>query len=142
MMTEWEQCLADADCRITAPRRAVMEILSQTEAPLSPQEIYEQGRVIHPKLGLVTVYRTLSLLAKLGLVRRVHRDDGCHGYVSTSPGHCHTLICRCCGRAVEFHGEGDLHTLIGRVEAGTGYHVDDHLLQLFGLCPDCQKMEI
>lgn len=119
-----------------------MEVLLQTEAPLSPQEICEQGRAIHPKLGLVTVYRALSLLAGLNLVRRVHRDDGCHGYVPTSPGHRHALICRYCGRAVEFPGEDDLHALIGRVEAGTGYQVDDHLLQLFGLCPDCQEIEV
>jgi len=43
---------------------------------------------------------------------------------------------------VEFPGENDLETLIGRVEARTGYRVDDHLLQLSGLCSDCQENEI
>ncbi len=31
-----------------------------------------------------------------------------------------------------------LLSLIARVEARTGYEVWDHLLQLFGLCPECQ----
>lgn len=138
-MTEWEQCLADAGCRITASRRAVMHVLMEADAPLSPQEVLEQAQAIHRKLGLVTVYRTLSLLSDLNLVRRAHREDGCHGYLIASPGHRHALICRICGRAVEFPGEDDLHGLIERVEVDTGYRVDDHLLQLFGLCPACQE---
>jgi Fur family ferric uptake transcriptional regulator len=136
---EWEQVLVDAGCRITAPRRAVMQTLQQAYAPIMPQEILEQGRRLHCKLGLVTVYRTLALLAELNLVRRVHGENGCHGYVLASPGHRHTLICQGCERAVEFRGKDDMHTLINRVEAETGYQVDDHLLQLFGLCPECQQ---
>lgn len=138
-MTDWEQRLADVGCRITAPRRAVIQVLMQADVPLSPQEILDQARVMHGKLGLVTVYRTMNLLAELGLVRRIHRENGCHGYLPASPGHRHALICRSCGRAMEFPGRDDLHTLIERVEAGTGYQVDDYLLQLFGLCPNCQE---
>ena len=118
-----------------------MQALVQADVPLSPQEILGQAQVVHRKLGLVTVYRTLNLLTEMNLVRRVHREDGCHGYLAASPGHRHALLCRYCGRAVEFPGEDDLHALIERVEVGTGYCVDDHLLQLFGLCPDCQETE-
>jgi len=141
-MTEWKQRLADAGCRITASRQAVMQVLMKAHISLSPQEILEQAQAIHQKLGLVTVYRTLNLLAELNMVRRVHRENGCHGYLLTSPGHRHALICQGCGRAVEFPGEDDLHPLIKRVEVGTGYRVDDHLFQLFGLCPDCQGTEV
>jgi Fur family ferric uptake transcriptional regulator len=136
---EWKRCLANAGCRITAPRRAVMQVLQQTPAPLLPQEILEQGQQVHQNLGLVTVYRTLALLAELNLVRRVHRDNGCHGYVLASPGHRHALICQGCDQAIEFSGEDDIHALINRVESETGYQVDDHLLQLFGLCPACRE---
>jgi len=141
MMTEWEQRLADTGRRVTASRRAVMQVLMKAKAPLPPQEILEQAQAVHRTLGLVTVYRTLNLLAKLKLVRRVHREGGCHGYLPASPGHRHALICQRCGRAVEFPGEDDLHELIGRVEARTGYRVDDHLLQLLGRCPDCREAE-
>jgi Fe2+ or Zn2+ uptake regulation protein len=137
-MTEWEQCLASAGCRITSSRRAVMHALMQADGPLSPQEVLEQAQAVHQQLGLVTVYRTLNLLSELHLVHRAHREDGCHGYMLTSPGHRHALICEVCGRAVEFAGEDDINALIERVEVGTGYRVDGHLLQLFGLCPDCQ----
>lgn len=137
-MTNWEECLTEAGCRITTSRRAVAQVLLDISAPISPQELFELGTLIHPKLGLVTVYRTLALLESLGLVRRIHRDDGCHAYLSSSPGHCHALICRNCGRAVEFLGGDDLKALARRVEAATGFQVDDHMLQLEGLCPGCQ----
>ena len=119
-----------------------MQVMVETSAPLLPHEILERARVVHQKLGLVTVYRTLNLLAELNLVRRVHYEGGCHGYLPVSPDCRHALICQSCGQAVEFPGEEDLHALVGRVEAGTGYRVNDHLLQLFGLCPDCQETEV
>ena len=55
-------------------------------------------------MGLVTVYRTLDLLSEMGFVRRIHTDDGCHGYAASGLGHSHHLICRQCGAAVEIEG--------------------------------------
>jgi Fur family ferric uptake transcriptional regulator len=116
-----------------------MTVLQQSERPLTPQDVLELGEAIHSNLGLVTVYRTLELFEQFNLVRRVHRGEGCHGYLPTSPGHRHVLVCQACGRAVEFLGSDDLETLIARVEARTDFQVVDHLLQLFGRCPECQE---
>jgi Fe2+ or Zn2+ uptake regulation protein len=138
MVMGWEQRMADAGCRVTVPRRAVVRVLEEACAPLPPQQVWEAGQRIHPDLGLVTVYRTLALLTELDLVRRVHRQDGCHGYVMASPGHRHHIVCQHCGGVVEFPGGDDIASLVERVEGRTGYRVEDHLLQLFGLCPACQ----
>lgn len=138
-MSLCEEVLAREGYRVTSSRRAIAEVLSAAETPLAPQEIYERGRTLHPRLGLVTVYRTVELFEALGLVSRVHHGEGCHGYVLSSPGHRHVLLCRCCGRAMEFLGGDDLEGLIGRVEGRTGYRVDGHLLQLAGVCPGCQE---
>lgn len=138
-MTAWEECLIRKGYRITNPRRAVIEILQHTTTPLAPQELLEQARVVHPPLGLVTVYRMLNLLVDMKLVRRVHHEGGCHGYLPASPGHHHAVICQHCGKAAEFAGDDDLGELITRVQAWTGYQIDDHLLQLSGICPTCQK---
>ena len=43
------------------------------------------------------VYRTLDLLSRLGFVRRIHTEEGCHGRASARLGHRHHLICRQCG---------------------------------------------
>jgi Fur family ferric uptake transcriptional regulator len=138
----WEERLSGAGRRITAPRRAVMAVLQEADVPLSPQEICERGGAVHPTLGLTTVYRTVALLAQLGVVRRVHRSDGCHGYVATSPGHRHHVLCEMCGRAAEFPGSEDLTALIRQVERSTAFRVEAHLLQLFGMCPDCQRRRV
>ena len=136
---DWEKRLAANGRRMTSPRRAVMHVLQQETTPLMPRAILERARHIHANLGLVTVYRTLTLLAEFALVRRVHHEDGCRGYVLASPGHCHHIICRSCGGSAEFSGENDIEPLIERVEKETSYRVEDHLLQLVGLCPDCRQ---
>jgi Fur family transcriptional regulator, ferric uptake regulator len=133
--------LSQAGYRITMPRRAVAEALSAVDTPLSADEILVRGQRCHKRLGLVTVYRTLDLFEGLGLVCRVHLREGCHGYLATTPGHRHVLLCQVCGRSVEFSGRGDLDTLIVDLERQTGYRVRDHLLQLFGLCPGCCRTE-
>jgi Fe2+/Zn2+ uptake regulation proteins len=135
----WEEQLSRAGWRITRPRRVVMRVLERAARPLSPQEIHARGRRLHRSLGLVSVYRALMVLERAGLVRRVHREDRCDGYVLASPGHHHLLVCRRCGRAVEFPGAEDLSGLIAQVEQRTGFRVEDHLLQLVGLCAPCRN---
>jgi len=125
--------------RLTRPRRVVISILEAASVPLSPQTIYQHSLDSHEEIGLVSVYRTLDLLTDLSLVRRVHGNGGCQGYVIASPGHTHHLVCHKCDRVIEFSGTGDLTALIKQIERKTGFKVDGHLLQLHGLCPDCLK---
>ena len=134
----WEDCLVEAGYRLTAARRAVVQVLEAANTPLSAQEVWQRGQQLQPALGLASVYRSLDLLEEAGLVRRVHQEDGCHGYMPASPGHRHAIVCRACGQAVEFPGCEGLDGLIARVQQETGYRVQDHLLQLVGVCPDCQ----
>jgi len=137
----WEERLSDAGFRITASRRAVIQVLQEADAPLVPQDILERGGGLHPELGLTTVYRTVALLAELDLVRRVHWSDGCHAYVAASPGHRHHVVCRECGRSVEFPGSDEVAALIADVERATDYRIEEHLLQLFGICAACRGDE-
>lgn len=125
--------------RLTRPRRAVMSVLEDAAIPLSPQTIHRRSLDAHEEIGLVSVYRTLDLLTSLGLVRRVHGQDECQGYVLASPGHHHHLVCRSCEAAVEFTGMEDLSPLMDRINEETGFTVDEHLLQFYGLCPNCQN---
>jgi Fe2+ or Zn2+ uptake regulation protein len=138
-MTPWEQCLINSGYRMTASRQAMILVLQHATQPLSPLDILEQARVIHPSLGLVTVYRMINLLVEMGLVRRIHHEGGCHGYLPASPDHHYMVICQSCGKAAEFSVENDLSNLIERVQMWTGYLVDNHLLQLSGVCPTCQS---
>ncbi len=138
MAMEWEEILAREGYRITAARRALIAVLTGTRVPLSPQEIFDQAQVIHSHLGLVTVYRMLDVLESLGLVQRIHCEDECHAYLPASPGHRHMIVCRGCGQAAEFPGNEDLEAISQLVQQATGYQVEEHWLQLVGLCRNCQ----
>ncbi len=129
--------LSQAGYRLTRPRRAVVQALVEDESRLSPAAVHERARRHCPSVGLVTVYRTLEVLVGLGLVRRIHTVHGCHDYASASHGHRHHLVCRGCGATVEFDG-CDLTTFLERIGQITGYRVDEHLLELAGLCPACR----
>jgi Fe2+ or Zn2+ uptake regulation protein len=133
------QELCEAGYRLTQPRRAVLQVLEESTVQLSPYEIHRRGQEIYPRLGLVTVYRTLELLDDLGLARRVHSEGSCHNYARAGEDK-HYLVCRGCHRVVEFPCEG-LDTLIEAVERRSAYEVDGHLLELTGLCPECQAGE-
>jgi Fur family transcriptional regulator, ferric uptake regulator len=145
--------LTQAGYSNTRARRAVLEALSAADGPVTPTELLDSGRRRHEALGLVTVYRTLEILESLGLVRKLHLAEGCHSYVlstvgcaSGSPdqgredGHGHHIICQKCHRAVEFAG-CDIEPVIRAVQAQTGFAVQSHLLEIFGLCPACQEQE-
>jgi Fur family ferric uptake transcriptional regulator len=134
--TEMAQALRQAGYRLTQPRLAILRVLEENDAGLSPDEVHQQGKATCASLGLVTVYRTLDLLDELGLVRRVHSEQRCHGYASAGTDR-HHLICQGCRRVIEFPCEG-LDGLIESVRQQTGYTITNHLLELSGLCPDCQ----
>jgi Fur family ferric uptake transcriptional regulator len=129
--------LSQAGYRITQPRLAVIRAMLEDKGYSRPYEIHERAASYCPSVGLVTVYRTLDLMVQMGLARRIHTDDGCHSYVVTSNGHRHHLVCRQCGATVEFDG-CDLSAFLARVSRETGYQIDDHLLELVGLCSACR----
>lgn len=133
------EALRDTRCRITGPRRAIIRTILELGGSASPSQVHARARLHCPTLGLVTVYRTLDLLAGMGLVRRIHSENGCRGYAIARRGHHHHLVCRRCGSVVEFEG-CDLGSYLGWLSQETGYAIEDHLLELVGLCSDCQRV--
>src|SRR5574340_1551176 len=120
LITHWLELLQSAGYRVTAPRRAIVELMAGSSRALGPIEVYDLGRAEHPHLGLVTVYRTLEKLEELGLIERVHLPDGCHRYLRATQGHQHYILCTVCGLVQTFDGD-NLERLTGRVASDTGY---------------------
>jgi len=123
--------------RLTGARRAVVELIASAQRALSPLEVYDLARAQHPGLGLVSVYRTLEKLEELHLIQRVHQPQGCQAFIAASRGHEHLLLCQRCGSVTFFEGD-DLEPLIQSLARKTGYRIQDHWLQLFGLCRACK----
>jgi len=121
---------------MSRPLQVIVQLLAGSCRALDPLELYELGRQCYPRLGLVTVYRTLEKLEALGLVQRVHLDSHCNRYLRAAQGHEHVLICTSCGRTVFFKGD-DLSSLMNATARQSGFAIHDHWLQLFGICSEC-----
>jgi Fe2+ or Zn2+ uptake regulation protein len=134
---QWLSILQASGYRLTAPRRAIVEIMAICERALSPVDLFDLGRKSQPGLGLVTVYRTLEKMEELGLVQRVHQPGGCHMYLPAARGHQHLIICQQCGKAEYFEGE-DMETFFDQAASAHGFALREHWLQLFGLCANCK----
>ena len=124
--------------KLTPQRRVVIQTIASSQDHLTPAAMYKKVHQEHPNIGLVTVYRTLGILAKLGLICELHAGGSCRSYAISAPGPHHHLICSNCGRVVNFTGY-DLSRLEQRLSLETGFEVVDHLLEFIGLCQACQK---
>ena len=141
IVAEWLARLEANGYRLTAPRRAIVEIIALSQHVLTPIDIFGQAKPNYARLGLVTVYRTLEKLEELDLVQRVHQPSGCQAFIGASSGHQHLLICNICGRVKIFNGEDDhIEILMSQVGKVCSYRVQSHWLQLFGVCEHCQEM--
>ncbi len=136
----WLKALSDHGYRLTGSRRAVVEIVGASPRAMTPLEVFDSARATHPELGLVSVYRTLEKLEELHLIQRVHQPSGCQAFISASQGHQHLLLCQGCGKVTYFEGD-DLENLITSISGRTGYTIQEHWLQLFGLCQNCGQLK-
>ena len=134
----WLAQLKDNGYRLTKARKAVVETVAGTASALNPLEVYEQSKATCPSLGLVSVYRTLEKLEELDLIQRVHQPDGCNAYLPHADGHQHLIICEKCGKAEYFEGKEDMDTFFSKVADEHGFTVNEHWLQLFGICSECE----
>src|SRR5262245_47081682 len=91
------------------------------------------------RLGVTraTVFRSLDVLADLGLVERLDLPSGEHAFVACEAAHHHHIVCSSCGRSTEVDDNG-LEAVATAIERQSGYRVDTHRLELFGLCPTCR----
>ena len=123
--------------RLTAPRRAVAGLIAAQQAHFSAADLVAEARSRRMGVGRATVFRTLEILSDIGAVERLDLPSGDHAYVACEPLHHHHAVCTRCGRSDDIEDAG-LRAIVRTVERRTGYRIEEHRLELFGLCPDCQ----
>lgn len=126
----------------TAPRREIIAQFLATGGALTAADLYTQVHRRSHSIGLVTVYRTLELLAEAGLAYRLVAEDQPHreaAYILCSPtqAHHHHVICTRCGR-VEHLPDCALGMAAQYAAKATGYTIERHTFILYGRCPSCQ----
>jgi Fur family transcriptional regulator, ferric uptake regulator len=133
--------LEDAGYRLTGPRRALAElIVARGSSTFTAADLVADVRAQRLGIGRATVFRAIDLLVSIGVVERIDLQSGEHAYVSCVATHHHHVICSRCARATEI-GDLGLGAIAREVARRTGYRVGEHRLELFGLCPDCQRSD-
>lgn len=122
--------------RNTRQRTAILETLERQDEFRSAQQIHEQLRADGETVGLATVYRTLQALTRSGRLDVLVAGDGESLYRQCEAGgHHHHLVCRVCGRTVEFLAP-KLESAMDAIASEHGYTEIDHTLEVFGLCEE------
>jgi Fur family ferric uptake transcriptional regulator len=125
--------------RQTGPRQAIAALIKRRRGHFTAAELLADARGGRVAVGRATVFRTLDLLTARGALERIDLPSGEHAYVACAPrGHHHHVVCRQCGRSADVADSG-LAEVVRLIGERSGYLVDSHRLELFGLCPECAK---
>ena len=138
-----ERALQARGYRLTAARRAILAALTAAGGHVTADELAAAVALAArdggaPRVGRMTVYRTLDLLGELGLLRPVYQGTGAAHYVLLLDGHHHHLVCSRCRRVIEFD-ECALAELAETVGRRYGFAVEGHLLEFYGRCSNCSE---
>lgn len=130
-MRDWEQALRDSGHRVTAARGQVLDAVTRLRHA-TPEQVCEAT----PDVDDSTVYRSLEVLAGVGLITHTHIGHGPPTYHAVDPHpHLH-LICQSCGR--QESADMELAApLVDRLQRDHGFTAQLAYFALPGLCRDC-----
>jgi Fur family transcriptional regulator, ferric uptake regulator len=132
--------LAARKIRLTRQRRVVIEVMETALRHMDATEILDRAKEIDPAITRVTVYRTLDMLKREGLIDELdllHLRGHRHYYESHGPrDHIH-VACLRCGKVREF--ESDLYEeLKNQISRDCGIEIKMARTEVGGLCDDCR----
>ena len=130
--------LERAGYRCTGPRRVVAEAITRRGGPFTAGELLDDLRQDESPIGRATMFRALDLFSDLKVLERLDVPGGEHRYVPCEPVHHHHVICSRCGTAAEVDA-CSMPAVLKEVTERTGFRVEHHRLELYGICADCQK---
>ncbi len=122
--------------RFTPQRQAILEFLLNTDTHPTAEEIYQHVKAKFPGVSLGTIYNTLNMLKEHGHILELSYGDMSSRFDGNSQNHYH-VVCSHCGKVVDLHRPLiDLGEEVARL---SGFEVNGHRLEFYGVCPDCQK---
>ena len=130
--------LSEQGYRMTPQRIMVLAAIENSEHHISAEEIYAQVIAKYPHFNISTVYRTLELLHRLGLVTETDLGGGRVRYHPADKGRHHHLVCQGCGKVIDLD-ESVLDDLKAVLRRDYRFDPDTRHMAFFGRCADCQK---
>lgn len=124
---------------VTQQREAIAEVVFGSPEHLSVEEIEARLRERGERIGKATIYRTLEMLVRSGLVEEYDFGEGFKRYKhlfgqTLVREH---LICTECGKVQEVESE-ELTQFQEQLAESHGFQASRHRLEIYGLCAECQ----
>ena len=146
LLERWKQTLTKHGIRLTPQRDAVLAFLAETRIHPTAAEVYAAVREKFPHISRATVYNTLNLMVRLGLIAELRREEGSLRYETHLEPHIN-LICIRCGRVQDVElSEDVLTTMKKRLSDAQAmeptprlgeFHVLYARVDLYGYCAQC-----
>ncbi|MGM0413704.1 MAG: Fur family transcriptional regulator [Bacillota bacterium] len=138
-MTKVDDIFNQYDIRLTEPRREIFKILLNTSKPVSANYIHNLLKEKLAKCRLSTVYRNLSTFKKMDIIREINSLNNNKKLYEISLGnkHHHHLICTKCGEMEPL--DCPLKGYEDELKKKTDYKIIDHSINIYGICPACNK---
>lgn len=130
--------LREHNLPVTAQRLAIAEVVLESDRHLSVEQVEKELEARGIGVGTATVYRTLEVLVKSGLVLERDFGEGFRRYepARDEPNHEH-LLCTSCGTVREFRDER-LDRMTMNIAEQNGFARQSHRLVIYGLCERCR----
>lgn len=129
------QTLKEHDLSVTTSRRIVFLALEDTE-PLSMAQLVQK---VSPDTHRTSVYRTVELFEKLGIIQRIQIGWKYKLELSNEfQDHHHHLTCMKCGKIESFQEPDIMHSLLEIIASEKHFNLQRHQLELQGVCATCQ----
>src|SRR5829696_8926581 len=128
--------LRGAGLRVTAPRVAVLRVLSEAQDHPRVDQVIERVRAGGLSISTQGAYDVCEALRERGLARRISLAGGPARYEAPASDNHHHLVCRACGLTV------DVDCVTGAAPCmdapgAQGFAIDEAEVTFWGLCPDC-----
>ena len=136
-----QHVLRENGYRLTPQRMMVVDVLHHAEHHISAEEIFSKVKKSYPYANISTVYRTLDLMKRLGLVTEIDTGEGFLRYHHREKGHHHHLICTICGKQFELP-ESLLVNLQKTISRDYKFDPNLNHLAIFGICADCKTKKV
>jgi len=130
--------LSELGYRLTPQRMMVLSAIENSDNHISAEEIYAQIVVKYPNVNISTVYRTLELLKRLGLVTETDLGNSHARYHPAEKGHHHHLVCQKCGTIIDID-ESTLARLQDVLLHRYNFSARLSHLAIFGRCVKCSE---
>jgi Fur family peroxide stress response transcriptional regulator len=135
MMDRFVRILREGGYKVTPQRLIIYKAVINNREHPTAEEIYEKVKKDYPGLSPATVYKTLALFVKLGIIREYGYEDGINRYDPSTKPHVH-LICTNCKKIIDV----DLSSIakvieeIGKVK---DFELKSYRFEFYGICKNC-----